>query len=51
MGATMAADLDGIVALFYKPYREIVKNDIIATIKNFLRSGCLLKELNLTHFI
>ncbi|XP_042950095.1 uncharacterized protein LOC122282210 [Carya illinoinensis] len=40
---------DGMTGLFFKHYWHIIKQDVIAAVQNFFRSGRLLKQINHTH--
>ena len=46
MNGKKALGLDGLHALFYKRYRNIVGNAVIEAIQSFYRTSKLLKEIN-----
>ncbi|KAM1310088.1 hypothetical protein ACFX15_006490 [Malus domestica] len=37
---------DGLSYLFFQKFWDVVGNDVIAAVKSFLTSGCILKQLN-----
>ncbi|KAM1225451.1 hypothetical protein ACFX13_044918 [Malus domestica] len=43
-----ASGPDGLSPLFYQKFWDIVGPDVIAAVKSFLTSGCILKQLNYT---
>jgi hypothetical protein len=44
IGSTKAPGLDGFIALFYKKYRNIVKDEVLSSIWDFFRTNHLVKE-------
>lgn len=51
IGAMKASGPDGITALFFHSFWNIVKQDVIGAIQNFFTSGFLLKALNHTNIV
>lgn len=41
--------LDGLPALFYKKYWDVVGDDICDLVLNFLNDGCMPEDINFTH--
>lgn len=49
IGSTKAPGPDGLAALFYKHFWDIVKYDFVASVKSFFQVGFMLKEINHTN--
>jgi hypothetical protein len=49
LGSTRVPGLDGFIALFYKKYWSVVKDEVLGCIKNFFQNHFLLQEQNHTH--
>lgn len=49
MAPTKAPGPDGMSAIFFQHYWEIVGRDMVFMVKNFFRQGHMLRELNHTH--
>jgi hypothetical protein len=49
LGSSKAPGPDGFIALFYKKYWSVVKEEVLGCIFNFFQNYFLLKELNHTH--
>lgn len=51
IGAMKAPGPDGLTALFYHTYWDIVKEDVVKSVQHFFSTGFLLKEMNHTHIV
>lgn len=51
VGASKAPGPDGITALFYHTYWDIVKHDVVASVQRFFESGYLLRSINHTNIV